>query len=209
MSIKRLILLAVLAAAIACGVLPVGAGRAQEFDLLGRVAVPLDGTTADISTEGIRYHDIRTIVEGSLHCSHDEKTYYPTEEIRKERGVIQCNAKWKRAGLVETESTLERAVLLWPESSRDWPSYINARVNIDLLAKRLGITPSEVRASLSGDLTLEVWVNPVGGENPLAFIPTKWDFLVAVLWRALLVALVIAAVAAGLRVWSHWRHARK
>ena len=78
-----------------------------------------------------------------------------------------------------------------------------------MLGKRLGIAPTQVPRHLSGHLTLEVWANREGGENPLAFIPTRRDFLVAILWRALSVALLIAAVAAGLWVWRQWRHARR
>lgn len=208
MSIKRLILLSLLAAAVACGVLPAGAERAQEFDLLGRVAVPLDGTDVCIDTEGIRYRDLRIVVEGSVRCDRGGTTYFPTKELQSEWGVIKSSATY-RAELLESESMPERAVLLWPEGARDWPGGIHANVDTRVLGKRLGIAPTDVPRHLSGHLTLEVWVSREAGENPLAFTITWWDVLVAILWRAWPLAVLIAAVAAGLRVWRQWRHTRQ
>jgi hypothetical protein len=65
--------------------------------------------------------------------------------------------------LVSTDARSQRYIFRLPSDGDSRPGSVGAWVDIDRLVTELIITPSDVRASLTGDLELEVWRRPSHG----------------------------------------------
>ncbi len=156
-----------LAAAVASG-LVAGTASAQSelagFDHVAEVAIPLDGREVTLSLpRRARQGDLRVVIEGSFRSSYNGTTYYPrgTDRPRSASGLLvpYVRCRPETLALVSTHSPANRYVFRLPTDEPP-PTNVGAWVDIDRLVTELIITPSEVRESLSGDLTLELWRRP-------------------------------------------------
>jgi hypothetical protein len=134
------------------------------FERIAEVAVPLDGREVTLSLpRTVRAGDLRIVIEGSFRSSYNGRTYYPrgTDRPRPDSGLLvpYVRCRPETLALVSTHAPADRYVFRLP-TDEALPESVGAWVDIDRLVTELIITPSEVRESLSGDLTLELWRRP-------------------------------------------------
>lgn len=123
---------------------------------LASASIPLDGRAVSLPLEETGPGEVRVVVSGSIQCGYDGTTYVPNPPNGTEAGSIGWAPSTALQLLVD-ESSPTRAVLrLDPAVSRR-PESVEAWVEVDRFVHRFIITPAEVRDSLSGDLTLEVY----------------------------------------------------
>ncbi|MFQ6133790.1 MAG: hypothetical protein ACE5R4_17240 [Armatimonadota bacterium] len=143
------------------------------FERVGEVAVPLTGREVALPLpEGAGPADLRIVLAGLFECSYNGRTYdaFNTRSDMGEFDQRHDYVRWSPEDMepADYDASTHQCVLKLREGEGALPRTVTAWVNVDqFVTDFITVTPSEVQASLSGDLRLELWRATRSSPGPL------------------------------------------
>lgn len=161
------------------------------FRKVASISVPLDGTR--IATPPLKSMDefaYRLVISGTFHFAYNDKRYdaFYAEDDSGQFRVRHSYVEWSpcELQLVEQDIPNHRYIFALPHDA-DWTgTSLTVRINIAKFVDDFLITPSEVKASLSGNLTIELWEKPL-----MATATVSWLWTAPIAIALMLLSFVI------------------